>query len=197
MSELINNLPQPDDYYAKYEHLFDELFSRIAQGESIRKICSDDHMISRATFLRLLEQSPLFEARCSRAWKMQAESMDDRILHIADKTESGELPPDAARVVLSALQWRASKLNPKKYGDNSIKQGDTNITQVNIQANSKQLVNSMLERLYKPEPEAHGVLIDANPVIQEMSLSKSDNQLDKDSFLDTPTGYGTTGEGVK
>jgi hypothetical protein len=38
-------------------------------------------------------------------------------LEVAQRTESGLLDPQAARVAISAYQWRASKLKPKKYGD--------------------------------------------------------------------------------
>lgn len=38
-------------------------------------------------------------------------------MQVADRCESGELDPHAAKVVIGALQWRASKLKPKVYGD--------------------------------------------------------------------------------
>jgi hypothetical protein len=43
--------------------------------------------------------------------------MDDRILEVAEKVEKGILEARAGSVVISALQWRASRLAPKKYGD--------------------------------------------------------------------------------
>ena len=32
-------------------------------------------------------------------------------------TLAGAIPSDVARVLISSMQWRASKLAPKKYGD--------------------------------------------------------------------------------
>ena len=43
--------------------------------------------------------------------------MDDRILEVAGRVEQGDLDPHSAKVVISALQWRASKLKPKVYGE--------------------------------------------------------------------------------
>jgi len=45
--------------------------------------------------------------------------MDDRVLENINAVETGRMAPDAARVAISALQWRAGKLKPKKYGDTS------------------------------------------------------------------------------
>jgi hypothetical protein len=58
-----------------------------------------------------------FANRCARARELQAEVMDEKILSVADRVETGEMDPNSARVVLSAYQWRAAKLAPKKYGE--------------------------------------------------------------------------------
>ena len=46
---------------------------------------------------------------------MQADLMDDKILDVADNSTTETAAAD--RVKISAYQWRASKLAPKKYGD--------------------------------------------------------------------------------
>lgn len=86
-------------------------------GESLRQICADEGMPDRRTVMRWAEADPVFATKCARAREEQAEVMDERVLDVANRTEAGTLAPDAARVVLSALQWRAAKLKPKKYGD--------------------------------------------------------------------------------
>jgi hypothetical protein len=43
---------------------------------------------------------------------------------IEEKVETKKMAPDVARVVLASKQWRASKLNPKRYSDRHIHQGD-------------------------------------------------------------------------
>ena len=38
---------------------------------------------------------------------------------VCQSVSDGMMPPDAASVILSNIQWRASKLEPKKYSDRS------------------------------------------------------------------------------
>ena len=74
-------------------------------------------MPAQRTVLEWLSQNDDFRTKYARAREDQADTMDDRILEVADNVESGKLAPDAARVMLGALQWRAAKLKPKKYGE--------------------------------------------------------------------------------
>jgi hypothetical protein len=99
------------------EELAQSICDRLIEGESLRGICSSIGMPHRVTVIRWMALNADFATKCARARDEQADLMDDRILDIADKTERGEIDPAAARVVISALQWRASKLKPKKYGD--------------------------------------------------------------------------------
>lgn len=62
-----------------------------------------------------LAQHEDFRTRCAGAREMQAEVMDDRILAVADSCD--ESNAHSSKVKISAYQWRASKLAPKKYGD--------------------------------------------------------------------------------
>jgi hypothetical protein len=99
------------------EELADSICTKLAEGLSLRQICNDDSMPHRITVIRWMGKDEAFATKCARARAEQADLMDDRILEIANKLEAGEMAPDVARVALSALQWRASKLQPKKYGD--------------------------------------------------------------------------------
>ena len=90
---------------------------RLSQGETLVRICEDSDMPSRATVYAWMDERSEFQTRCARAREAQAEFMDHRILGVADRVESGDLDPQAAKVVLSALQWRAAKLNPRRYGE--------------------------------------------------------------------------------
>lgn len=79
------------------------------------QICDDPRMPNRRTVLRWMEADPEFATRCARAREMQADLMDDKIISLIESVTPESAPAD--RVRLSALQWRASKLAPKKYGD--------------------------------------------------------------------------------
>ncbi len=99
------------------EDLADTILQRLAEGESLRQICETDGFPHRTNVLKWLETREDFATRYARARESQGDAMDDRILQVAAKCEAGELDPHAAKVVIGALQWRASKLRPKVYGD--------------------------------------------------------------------------------
>ena len=49
---------------------------------------------------------------------------------IEERTLSREIDPAAARAVLASKQWRAAKLNPKKYSDKVLHAGDPDGTPI-------------------------------------------------------------------
>jgi hypothetical protein len=101
----------------KSPEVMDEIVHRISEGESLRSVCRDKRMPSIWTVMDWQRDDADFASRCARARELQAEVMDEKILSVADRVETGEMDPNSARVVLSAYQWRAAKLAPKKYGD--------------------------------------------------------------------------------
>lgn len=103
---------RPSDYTAE---IADTIYDRLSEGRSLRSICDDEDMPSRATVLRWQASDTEFEAGCARARALQADLMDDKILDTADACTPETAAAD--RVKISAYQWRASKLAPKKYGD--------------------------------------------------------------------------------
>ena len=90
---------------------------RIANKESLRRICMSSGMPNRATVNRWLEDRQDFATKYVRAREEQADFIVEDCAAIEDKVLKGRLDPAAARVVLSSKQWRASKLASKKYGD--------------------------------------------------------------------------------
>jgi membrane protein implicated in regulation of membrane protease activity len=62
-----------------------------------------------------LTEKPGFEAKCTRARGLQADLMDDKILEAAEACNEDNY--QSTKVKISAYQWRASKLAPKKYGE--------------------------------------------------------------------------------
>lgn len=99
------------------EELADKIVDGLMSGLSMVKVCEPEDMPHRVTVIRWMGTNEAFATRCARARTAQGDLMDDRILDTVNKVESGELSSDQARVMLSGLQWRASKLEPKKYGD--------------------------------------------------------------------------------
>jgi hypothetical protein len=97
------------------QEVADAICERIADGESVRVICSEPGMPNRATVLRWLSEHPEFAAKHAHAREAQADVMDEIILDCAMACTPESAPAD--RVRIGALQWRAARLAPKKYGD--------------------------------------------------------------------------------
>jgi len=103
--------------------------ARLADGESLRKICSDDDMPNRATVFRWLAAHESFSDQYARAREAQADTLADEIVDIADDGQ-GDTYIDAdgkertnqdviarSRLRVDARKWVAAKLKPKKYGE--------------------------------------------------------------------------------
>jgi hypothetical protein len=91
----------------------DEICVRISQGQSLRRICFDDHMPDQTTVYDWLIKNGGFSHKYARARENQAETLFDEALDIAREHED----PAKARVVIDTFKWAAGKLKPKKYGD--------------------------------------------------------------------------------
>jgi hypothetical protein len=96
------------------------ILDRIAAGESMRSICRDDGMPALSTLRRWEDDNEDFARRCAKAREYQGDSYVD-MMHDVYERLSGDNPKPldskAASVMMSSLQWRASKLNRKRYGE--------------------------------------------------------------------------------
>jgi terminase small subunit-like protein len=108
----------------------EEICRRMADGESVLKICKEPGMPSTAAIFRWLEAKPAFREQYARARELQAHHYFERIVQIAfdDKSdffvdnETGKVISDHVRVArarlqVDALKWCSAKLLPKVYGD--------------------------------------------------------------------------------
>lgn len=109
----------------------DLICERIANGESLRSICSEAEMPNKATVFRWLAADGDFSDQYARARETQADSLFDEILTIADTPMEGVKTKTTAsgtetttgdmiehrRLQVDARKWMAGKLQPKKYGD--------------------------------------------------------------------------------
>jgi hypothetical protein len=95
-----------------------EICTRIAGGDSLRRICADATMPAKSTVLRWLfdGRHPRFVEMYARAREAQAEVFADEIVDIADAAATGE-NLQAVKLRVDARKWAAAKLLPKKYGD--------------------------------------------------------------------------------
>lgn len=100
--------PMPFD-----QEIANVICDRIAEGESLRKICTSAELPSRETVRKWLREDEGFAGQYARAREEQADYYADKIIEIADEAED----PQKARVQIDARKWVASKLKPKVYGD--------------------------------------------------------------------------------
>ena len=94
----------------------ESICERIADGESLRRICEDDGMPSAESVRRWVRDDEAFRGQYARAREDQADADADDIGDIARDTLTGKYDPAAARVAIDALKWNAEKRRPKVYG---------------------------------------------------------------------------------
>lgn len=115
------------------EALVDRICDRIAQGESLLKICQDSNMPSYGGVMKWLnENQGQIVEKYGRAREAQADFYADQIVQISDNpvigvktktNERGEVETvegdmvEHRRLQIDARKWYASKVAPKKYGD--------------------------------------------------------------------------------
>lgn len=92
-----------------------EILQRMANGETLRKICMDKHLPSASTArLWVLEDREGFSERYAQARALLCEYWADEQIEIADNAK-GDVQRDRLRV--DTRKWLLSKLRPEEYGD--------------------------------------------------------------------------------
>ena len=107
-----------------------EICERIADGESLRRICKDQHIPSTETVRKWLLEGVLhkddpenpyamFLGQYARAREDQADSYADKITDLAEwaVTADDRTQVEGVKVAIDALKWAAGKRKPKVYGD--------------------------------------------------------------------------------
>lgn len=99
---------------SKYtDKLADEICNRIAAGESLLKITQETGKPDRVTIYRWIEERDEFRNKYARAKELQAETYEEMMLDTAKTEEDVQ----RARLIVDTMKWTASKLKPKKYGN--------------------------------------------------------------------------------
>lgn len=102
-------------------YIAEQICLRLMEGESLRTICKDESMPSRASVNKWLIDNTEFSDQYARAREAQAEVLADEIICIADDAtrddvkDSGAL--ERAKIRIDARKWYSSKVAPKKYGN--------------------------------------------------------------------------------
>jgi hypothetical protein len=107
----------------------DLICEEIANGRSLRSICADPSMPSKAAVFRWLASQEEFRDQYARAREAQADALADEILDIADDGANDTFTDEdgrervnsdviaRSRLRVDARKWVAAKLKPRVYGD--------------------------------------------------------------------------------
>ncbi len=104
------------------------MLGAIGSGMSLRDWCVINDVVYSTVQVRLTTDEalrPLYEAARQR----QAEAVLDEIKELEERLEGVEgrptIDPKAAAVLIGSKQWRAERLNPKRYGQRSYQEVTT------------------------------------------------------------------------
>jgi hypothetical protein len=97
--------------------MLDLICEQIADGKSLRSICSQEGMPVKYTVLRWLQADPAFAERYAQARVQAADALAEELQDLADQAIREPEKANAIRVAIDAKKWIASKLRPKAYGD--------------------------------------------------------------------------------
>lgn len=101
------------------EELAKAICERIADGESMRRICRDADMPDKETLRRWKAEKDDFRARFARAREDAADSYADRMLAYCDEFETAEnlTRVQGLKEASQNLRWLAGVTKPRVYGD--------------------------------------------------------------------------------
>lgn len=118
------------------EELATLICKRIADGESLRKICKDRNEMPAIDTVRIwLLKKPDFAAQYARAREEQADLYADECIEIADDKNGDILAigeggdsrmitnsanVQRAKLQVDARKWKASQMFPKKWGQQNV-----------------------------------------------------------------------------
>jgi hypothetical protein len=154
----VTKMGRPSKYSDEVAH---EICTRLGLGESLRKICRDDHMPSLASVMSWLTTKPDFLDQYTRAREIQAETQFDELVDIVDQPpelnyvtdKNGELVEvkfDSSYVAWMKLRvdtrkWTAARMAPKKYGEHKAPEQKEDQTVIDVSV--RDLMDVAVKRL--------------------------------------------------
>jgi len=97
------------------EAITEKLCEELANGRSLRSVCSDKDMPTTSMVYRWLNEHPEFREQYAHARVRQADHFADSVHDIANHEEDVQ----RARLRIDAIKWHTEKLHPRVYGTKS------------------------------------------------------------------------------
>ncbi len=116
------------------QEIWDEILTRLIEGEGLNSICRDEHMPCRRTINAWIIKDEKLKAEYDTARELQADTHADQVLEIADDARNdylvrynsvtGQLEHtfhkehvQRSELRVKSRMWLAAKHRPRKYGD--------------------------------------------------------------------------------
>jgi len=115
----------------------DKICRGVSAGLTIGKVCAMDGMPARSIIYEWLVEDEAFSDTYARAREARADARSERIDDLAEEVKAGQLDHNAARVIIDAEKWQASKENQKRYGDKLDLNGSLNVKLDDAQVESR------------------------------------------------------------
>jgi hypothetical protein len=108
----------PDRPALYTEEIAAEICDRLAHGETLVKICRSEHIPSRTTVLRWVQENRQnFGDRFARARDLQFEHWADNLADVADAVRDKPEQVPAARLDSENKRWLLARLKPSLYSE--------------------------------------------------------------------------------
>lgn len=139
---------RPSDYLPEVAA---DICAKLAEGESLRTVCSRPGVPGKATVFRWLKEHEEFRDQYAKATDTRADSIFEEMLELADDVKEDGAAVAKARLQIDTRKWVLSRMAPKKYGDKVVnelvgKDGGP-IQQSHSVAVDEKALNSILSKL--------------------------------------------------
>jgi hypothetical protein len=125
------------------EEMIQALLIRLSAGESLHRICKDDHMPAFTTVFNWINTKPDFMNRYEKAKELGCEAMAEEMMEIADDDTQDT---QRSRLRVDTRKWYLSKIKAKKYGeklDTTVTHKFSDLTDDELDARIKELENKI------------------------------------------------------
>lgn len=105
---------RPSDYMREVAA---DICAKLAEGESLRKVCERPGMPSKTSVFRWLAEHQEFRDQYAKAAETRADAIFESMFDIADSAPEEAAAVAKARLRIDTRKWALARMNPKKYGD--------------------------------------------------------------------------------
>ena len=96
-----------------------EICRRIAKGSTLLRLEKLEGFPTIDTVRRWRDLDPVFDQAYTCARQCAGDTYAEKVIHIAEASEAGDIDWAKARVAMDGYKWAACKYYPKQYGDQS------------------------------------------------------------------------------